>query len=310
MSTNRAAIVSAFAAGTLLLSPLLAVEETYQDSSDSVQQTPAAEPSWQLLLHSSYTAPSTAKFNGINSAKDSDAYAFDLSIGHKITLNTSWSLLFELTSENIYLNAVPSAPIPDGIHTFRLTTGIEYKLSEKWTVTGLFGPSLYRLEDVDINDVGLFGGLLTAYRYNATLTLSLGLIVSPNSSLSPVLPVGGLDWKINQKLELQLMFPKPRLLYQVIPKWTVFAGADVTGATFRTTKDFGMDSGFRRYGNALADYRDIRAGIGTGYQINRGIRLEVEGGFSVYRQLDYIDLNKTVKFDPSPYVTISLKSYF
>jgi hypothetical protein len=81
-----------------------------------------------------------------------------------------------------------------------------------------------------------------AYRYRPTLSWSLGFFVSPNSSLSPVLPVGGLDWKINRKFELQLMFPKPRLLYQIRSSWSVFAGGDLTGATFRTKDDFGTKS--------------------------------------------------------------------
>ena len=277
---------------------------------EDVTTTSLAEPSWQVAMRSSYTAASTAKFDGVKSAGDSDAYAFDLSIGHKFKLNSSWSLLVDLGSQNIYLNSIPAARVPDEIHTFRITTGVEFKVSEKLTITGLFSPSLYRFEDVTGNDIGFSGGLMMAYRYRPTLSWSLGVFVSPNSSLSPVLPAGGLDWKINRKFELQLMFPKPRLLYQITSNWSVFAGGDLTGTAFRTQNDFGTKIGFPKYNDALADYRDIRVGAGTGFQINRGIRLEVEGGYSVDRQLNYIDIDKKVKFDPSPYVGASLKVFF
>ena len=56
----------------------------------------------------------------------------------------------------------------------------------------MFNPSLYRFEDVTGNDIGFSGGLMMAYRYRPTLSWSLGVFVSPNSSLSPVLPVA--DW--------------------------------------------------------------------------------------------------------------------
>ncbi len=270
----------------------------------------SAEPSWQVAMHSSYTAASAAKFDGVKSAEESDAYALELSIGRKIKLSSSWSLLVDLGSQNIYLDSIPAARVPDEIHTLRITTGVEFKVSEKWTIAGLFSPSLYRFEDVNSDDVGFSGGLMMAYRYRPTLSWSLGVFVSPNSSLSPVLPVGGLDWKINRKFELQLMFPKPRLLYQITSSWSVFAGGDLTGATFRTKDDFGTKIGFPKYNDALADYRDIRVGAGTGFQINRGIRLEVEGGYSVDRELNYIDIDKKVKFDPSPYIAASLKVFF
>ena len=106
------------------------------------------------------------------------------------------------------------------------------------------------------------------------------------------------------------MFPKPRLIYQITSSWNVFAGGDLTGAIFRTQNDFGTKIGFPKYNDALADYRDIRVGAGTGFQLHRGIRLEAEGGLSVNRELNYIDIDKTVKFDPSPYVAVSLKVFF
>lgn len=294
----------------IVAAAMITLISSSRSAEEDVTTTSLTEPSWQIAVRSSYTAASTAKFDGVKSAEESDAYAFELSIGRKIKLSSSWSLLVDLGSQNIYLNSIPAARVPDEIHTFRITTGAELKVSEKWTITGLFSPSLYRFEDVSSDDVGFSGGLMMAYRYRPTLSWSLGVFVSPNSSLSPVLPVGGLDWKINQKFELQLMFPKPRLLYQITSNWSVFAGGDLTGTTFRTKDDFGTKGGFSKYNDALADYRDIRVGAGTGFQINRGIRLEVEGGYSVDRQLNYIDIDKKVKFDPSPYIGASLKVFF
>src|ERR1700722_7880496 len=172
--TQRFLVIVAAATITLTSSARCAEED--------VVTTSLAEPSWQVAVRSSYTAESTAKFDGEKSAGDSDAYAFDLSIGHKFKLNSSWSLLVDLGSQNIYLNSIPAARVPDEIHTLRLTTGVEFKVSEKWTITGLFSPSLYRFDDVTSNDIGFSGGLMMAYRYRPTFSWSLGGFVSPNRS--------------------------------------------------------------------------------------------------------------------------------
>ena len=103
---------------------------------EEVITPPAAVPSWQVAIRSSYTAASAAKFDGDKSGDDCDAYSFELSIGRKIKLDNSWSLLVDLGSENIYLNSIPAARVPDEIHTFRITTGVEFKASEKLTITG------------------------------------------------------------------------------------------------------------------------------------------------------------------------------
>jgi hypothetical protein len=87
----------------------IAVTSSSRGAEEDVATASLAEPSWQVAMRSSYTAASTAKFDGVKSAGDSDAYAFELSIGHKIKLNSSWSLLVDLGSQNFYLNSQPPA---------------------------------------------------------------------------------------------------------------------------------------------------------------------------------------------------------
>lgn len=306
---RRIAVVVAVAGVISFLPSLLIAGENPPPAVD-LRPAPEAMPSWEVQFRSSYTGEGVAEFRGADSAEESDASSLELSIGHKVTLNNSWALLFQIGSTNLYLNSVPGAPIPDSIHTLRLTTGIEYKPGEKLTLMALFIPSLYRLEDVGSDDVGLSGGLLMNYRSSPTLKWSLGVLATSDSSLSPVLPIGGVEWKMNDKLELQLVVPKPRLVYTINSAWSVFAGGDLTGTTFRTKRDFSAKNGFAGHDNAVADYRDLRVGGGLGFQINRGMRLEVEGGYSVYREIDYIDLDKKVKFDPAPYVGVSLRAFF
>lgn len=266
------------------------------------------ESGWQAALDSSYTAPSTVKFQGTRLA-NSDAFNVNLDIGKKFSLNDRWFLQMDLGSDNLFLDEVSGVPIPDAIHTMRFGAGIGYHWNDKWTVTGMISPSLYRLEDVQGSDVGLAGGVLALYHANPKWMWSFGLMVAPDSDL-PVLPMAGVNWIINDQFTLQMMFPKPRLLYRIDRQWTLYTGLDMVGTTFRTADDFGVKIGMSQYNNALATYRDVRLGLGVSYHVIFGLDAELEAGASVYRQIDYTKIDQKVEFDPSVYVRLGLNYRF
>jgi hypothetical protein len=100
--------------------------------------------------------------------------------------------------------------------------------------------------------------------------------------------------------------PKTRLTYQIDPKWSLYGGIDLSGTTFRTDETLGTKTGFPKYNNARATYRDIRLGAGAGYDVGHGLRAEIEAGYSVYRDINYKDIDQDVKFNPTPYVRLGL----
>ena len=263
---------------------------------------------WETMLNSSYTAPSAAKFQGTRLG-NSDAFDVNIGVGKKFTLNDKWFLQLDFGSDNLFLDTVAGAPIPDAVHTMRFGAGIGYHLNDKWTVTGMVNPTLYSFDDIQCSDVGISGGLLAFYRANSKLTWSFGIMVAPDSDL-PVLPMAGVNWMINNQFTLQMMFPKPRLLYQINRQLTLYAGLDMVGTTFRTSDNFGTKIGMTEYNDALATYRDVRLGLGVGYHIISELNAELEAGASVYRQIDYTKLDQQVKFNPSAYVRFALNYRF
>lgn len=104
--------------------------------------------------------------------------------------------------------------------------------------------------------------------------------------------------------------PKIRLSYRVDPKWTFYTGVDMVGTTFRTDENFGSTIGSPRYNNTLATYWDIRLGAGVSYEITKTFRAEIEAGGSVYRRIDYSNLDQQVDFDPAPYIRLGLNLRF
>ena len=105
---------------------------------------------------------------------------------------------------------------------------------------------------------------------------------------------------------LEVAMPKTRLTYRVDSKWEFYTGLDLNGAVFRISEHLGTKTGLPQHNDAIATYRDIRLGVGASYEIVRGLRAELEIGFSVYREIDYFRLDDTVSFDPAPYVRLGL----
>jgi hypothetical protein len=259
-------------------------------------------------LDASYTAAGQAEFRNVKPGK-SDAYSLGLGAGSHIPLDEHWFIPVEFRSQNLALNQLNGIPIPDQIHTLYLGAGVGYRMNHEWQFATRIGPTLYKVDDIGGNDIGISGSLTATWNYRPGLRLVFGLLVSPDSDIN-VLPVVGVDWAINDRYDLRLMLPKPRLTYKLDERWSLHLGADLTMATFRTSDDLGNTVHLTQYNDALGTYRDIRIGGGIRYQFTSTIGLEVETGYSVYRQIEYTRIDESLKFDPAPYFRLGVSARF
>jgi hypothetical protein len=298
-----------FCTTVMLCGSGIAQESTPAPAAEDIEK-PAqmGAPRWEGSLNSGFVAGSTAKFQGARLA-NSDAFNLRLEAGTRIDLNDRWLLRLGLASENFWLEQASGAPIPGQIHTLRFNTALSYRWDEKWTFTGLIGPSLYRFQNVGSGDFGFSGGVMASYQANPSLRWSFGIMATPDGDI-PVLPIAGVRWLINDRYTLELGVPKTRLSYRLDSKWSVYGGADFHGTTFRTSDDLGTRTGLTQYNHALATYRDIRLGVGTSYEIIQGLRVELEAGYSIYRRIDYTRIDEQVEFNPAPYVRLGLSVRF
>jgi opacity protein-like surface antigen len=256
----------------------------------------------------SYVGPRQTKFQGANLG-NSEAQSVHASLAGAVALDEKWFIPLGISSANFFLDPAAGAPIPEEIHTLRLLGGLGYHLNDQWSIAASLGPALYRLSDVDTGTLGLGGMIHALWRLRPDLTLAFGVGFNPDLDV-PVLPAAGVRWNIRTNLTLNLMFPRPVLIYRAAPKLSLFAGADIKFAVFRAAADQGNEIGQPRYNNALGTYRDFHLGAGVEYQMVRGLSLSVEGGYSVGREIDYHRIGQTVTFDPAPYAQAGLKYRF
>ena len=299
--------------GALLLVALpylsaMAQENTVSSETRDLESPLFGQPGVEASVNTGYDWASSAKFPGARSG-DSDAFNFDIAVGTHIPLNDKCFVQLSLMSDNYYLEQVSGVPIPDDINTLRLNAGFGYRIDDKWTVIALVSPSLYRLDDVNGDDIGVGGGVMAAYRARTNLSFVFGIIGIPDSDVQ-VLPIAGLRWRVNERNLVELGAPRTRVSYFLEKNWAVYAGGNFKGTVFRSSETLGTQIGQSQYNNALANYRDIRLGVGTSCQVIRGLRAELEGGYSVYRDIDFKNIGTDVRFGPSPYVRLALSYRF
>jgi opacity protein-like surface antigen len=293
------------AVGMLLVLPALALE-----AQEPLQQIDGNEhvnnSTFSTSLESSYVGASHFNFGG---GGNSDAFSVNVGVETKIPLNHDWFVPLSMSSHNLWLGTVTGAPIPDHINTLGFSGGLGFRLNDQWTFVGSVGPQIYRLNDINSDDVGFAGRVTATYKWKANLTVVVGIGFETDGEL-PVVPVVGLRWDIQTNLTLNLMLPKPELIYRVNSDFDVFAGAGGNSAVFRADRDFGDKIGQPNFNNALGTYIDLRLGAGVEYKISHAVSLGIEGGYSVLRKIDYNRVDQTISFDPSPYVQVGLKWRF
>jgi hypothetical protein len=172
---------------------------------------------------------------------------------------------------------------------------------------GFYGTTFEHLDGEQFNVPFILGG---TYIYSPELQFVLGIGVNIQQNY-PVLPGGGVRWKIAPKWVLNAVLPTPHLEYQVTDNVTAFVGADIKANTFRVDDRFGDSHGDTGLNSAWVSYEEIRAGAGVDWKLSSNITLRVEGGYSAYHDFDYHRTEVHYhNVSGAPYVSLMLQGSF
>jgi hypothetical protein len=94
-----------------------------------------------------------------------------------------------------------------------------------------------------------------------------------------LLPVAGLILTPNPEMRFELVFPRPRAVFQLTDRHRLYLAGELGGGTWAIERE--------ALGNDLATYRDLRASIGIEYLHNDGQRSAFEIGYLFDRRLEY-----------------------
>jgi opacity protein-like surface antigen len=202
------------------------------------------------------------------------------------------------------------AALPDTLQALSLVIGLDTQLSDSILLRFQAQPGFYGTDDFESQDVNVPFVIGGTYIYSPNLQFVLGIGVDVDRKY-PVLPGGGVRWKIARQWVLDAVLPRPRLEYQLNKDLTLYAGATVKEANFRVGDDFGSTRGIPRLNQAVLTYGEIRTGAGADWKVSPVMTLSAEAGYQPYRDFDFYRADVRYHQDGgAPYGTISLHGEF
>ena len=94
-----------------------------------------------------------------------------------------------------------------------------------------------------------------------------------------LLPVAGVIWKPNPEMRFELVFPRPRAVFQLTDTYRLYFSGELGGGTWAIETP--------ALGNSVATYRDLRACIGLESVDTDGRQSAIEVGYLFDRRLEY-----------------------
>jgi Domain of unknown function (DUF6268) len=203
-------------------------------------------------------------------------------------------------------------PLPNTLQAANLVVGLDTQFSDSILLRveaqpGIYGAGMDDLEWDDANVPFIVGG---TYIYSPNLQFVLGVGVDVNRKY-PVVPGGGIRWKIASQWVLNAVLPKPRLEYELNPQFTLFGGAVIKSQTFRMSDGLGSAGGKPELDRAVLNYTEVRTGLGFDWKITPAVTLSAEGGYLPYREFDFHRTEIRYHHESgAPYGTVALHGAF
>src|SRR6266403_3480564 len=203
-----------------------------------------------------------------------------------------------------------SAPLPDTLQAVSLVLGLDTQLSDSILLRFQAQPGFYGTDNFESQDVNIPFVVGGTYIYSPNLQLVLGIGVDIERKY-PVLPGGGVRWKIARQWVLDAVLPTPRLEFQLNKDLMLYAGGTIKETNFRVDDHFGSVRGIPRLNQAVLTYGEIRTGAGAAWRVSSVMTLSAEAGYQPYRDFDFYRADVRYHQDGgAPYGTISVRGEF
>ncbi len=214
--------------------------------------------------------------------------------------------------ERISFGLPGNAPLPNTLQQISALIGFDYQIDEHWLMRMELAPGVYSdFEDLswcDVNAPLLLGG---SYLVDSDLQWFLGLRVDVRSRYWLV-PAAGVRWKFADEWTLNLLFPNPRVEYELNKRVTFYLGGRMLGGTYRLADNFATSHGMDpRANQAMLDFMELRAGPGVSWRALPVLTVEAEAGCMLYREFEFSNPHMYIRSNnPAPYAQISCRMSF
>ncbi len=257
-------------------------------------------PTFNFDFNTSYTFPATIRQDG-GRYGSIGSWEGRVSGSARIPLTSGWSLRLGGRYENYQFGST-SAPLPASLQAFALVTGLDWV----WRGQPLFSarafPGWYFATNVSAESFHVPFYATTGWRFTlgpeSSLLLTVG-VAAVYLEQYPVIPIGGVVWKINRQWTFVGIFPDPRLSYTPTPGVDIFLNGTLVGGQFYVN-----EAGNKKDINTWMDYYEWRLGAGVQIQPIKQLKVALSGGWSFTRSFDYNNDQQDFDTDGAPYIRL------
>ncbi|RUT72898.1 DUF6268 family outer membrane beta-barrel protein [Ancylomarina longa] len=184
----------------------------------------------------------------------------------------------------------------ESFHSIAYTLCFSKPLKKGWYFTAFISPNISSNFQSSVNwdEIRLFGMALFSKPINKkrNLVLSLGALYSTTLGAPTPIPIASLMWKPNQKWTINFGFPRFDIQYQLSSATTIGTNLFVMGENFTLTNDIAYDGNNSKIDNIKI--MNIGGGLFLNQKITKMIKLNLNSGYTFYRQFNFQDGQNTV----------------
>ena len=203
-----------------------------------------------------------------------------------------------------------AAVLPNTLQSINLVAGLDTEYSESIIIRVEALPGVYGTNHLGIETVNVPVQVGGTYIFSPDLQIIAGVSIDVERKY-PILPGGGIRWRLHRQWVLNAVLPKPRLEFEANDNLDFYVGANLKQTNFRVDEHFGDANNIPRLNNAVLTYSEVRTGIGFDWKISPNMYLTGEAGYQPYRNFDFYRAEVRYHQDGgAPYGTISLRGAF
>jgi Domain of unknown function (DUF6268) len=289
-------------ASVLLAMSALGGEQTVPQTSLGAEANKEGAPLWSIDLDSDYTLGSSIqKYSNFGPQA---VYHYEIEVLRDAPLFDKYYLQLGLDSERFAFSR-SNGLFPYSMTSLAAEVAVSYWDGDDFFPLLKIEPGLYYTRDyITENSFDVPIRLALGFKAQKDVHLVLGFSADRFQQI-PIFPIAGLNWKINDKLNLRAVFPEPRFSYNPNDSVEFFLAGQYGGGTYRNGPI--NDS---RTNDALLEYTEIRAGTGLNYTVNKVVSIEATAGWSFQREFNYFRAGPDIKTRGSPYIRLETTIHF
>jgi len=181
-------------------------------------------------------------------------------------------------------------------HSIAYTFGFSKPLKNGWYLTTFISPNISSNfeSSISFSELRLFGMALFSKAINKkkNLILNLGALYSSTIGFPAPIPVASLMWKPDPRWVINFGFPQFDINYQATTSLTIGTSLFMSGENFTLTDDIVYDGNNTKIDNV--SIMNIGGGLYLNKKITKIIKLNVNSGYTFYRNFEFKDGNDSV----------------